>query len=107
VLALSGCLPFEVAQSPPLNGKLVDAISKQPIPNAKVWAQACPDQAAITGVDGTFRLNQCIERRWYVALPVDIVPNAIPITFEADGYQPREFRSDRSPGWSVIELYPK
>ena len=106
-LALSGCLPFTVAQSPALNGKLVDATSKQPISSAKVSAQACPDQAVITGADGTFHLDQCIERKWYLALPIDIVPNVIPVTFEANGYQPREFRADRSPGWSVYELYAK
>src|SRR6266481_2386760 len=63
---LTGCLPFPhtTDRSPAVSGRVVDARTRAPIKEARVWLEKSPHHTTYTDADGRFRMGATWNFHW-------------------------------------------
>jgi hypothetical protein len=100
VLAVAGCFPRPVPNTPPIGGTLVDATNLAPISGAQVDIQPLAHSGSdpigfavhvLSDRDGRFHAEATNDRMWLPPLPFDFFYPEVRITISAAGYMEHTF----------------
>ena len=83
----SGCVPFQIPQSPAATGVILDAETQAPVAKARVCFREVPDSQTLSDSSGYFDIKPKYRKRWLPALPYDFFPPHGTMVIEASGYQ--------------------
>ena len=108
---LTGCLPFPhtTDRSPAVSGRVVDARTRAPIKEARVWLEKSPHHTTYTDADGRFRMGATWNFHWAYFSPEGDWPDRKDSYTEISrpGYHTYGFFNDRGGDLGEIPLKPE
>jgi len=87
-VALGGCIPLRLQETPPVSGIVVDASGGRPISGVRVYFLSSPECAAVTAADGRFSL--AATSRWHLVPLLGVADrfDRARLVAEARGFEP-------------------
>jgi hypothetical protein len=93
--SLTGCVPFQVPDTPRMTVLVVDSVTRIPLSGVEVSARGKVHPEALSkaksGPDGVVLLPPLSHTVWLPPLPYDFFMQGGRVRFEATGYQSEEF----------------
>ena len=88
---LGGCVPYPLQETPRLTGQVADAVTKQPVVDARLHYEEFPERVIATGSDGQFEFPAISKWQLVPIGPLDRF-GARTLVVHALGYQPASRR---------------
>ena len=85
-IAVGGCIPVRLPETPTVSGVVVDALTSQPVEGVRVFFMSSPSLVAVTSADGRFSLVST--SKWHVVPLVGVLDrfDSVRLVADAPGY---------------------